>query len=77
MPYTDGYFREVTERVAADYPDVEYNCLIVDDLAHKLVADADAFDVIVLPNLYGDILSDAAAGLIGGLGLAAKLPHTG
>ncbi len=72
LPYSDGYFREVTERVAADYPDVEYNCLIVDDLAHKLVIDSDAFDVIVLPNLYGDILSDAAAGLIGGLGLAAS-----
>ncbi|MFP8882076.1 MAG: isocitrate/isopropylmalate family dehydrogenase [Myxococcota bacterium] len=72
LPYSDGYFRDVTERVAADYPDVEYNCLIVDDLAHKLVIAPDAFDVIVLPNLYGDILSDAAAGLIGGLGLAAS-----
>jgi len=72
LPYSDGYFREVTGRVAAEYPDVEYNCLIVDDLAHKLVADPGAFDVIVLPNLYGDILSDAAAGLIGGLGLAAS-----
>jgi 3-isopropylmalate dehydrogenase len=72
LPYTDGYFREVTARVAAEYPDIEYHCLIVDDLAHKLVADAEAFDVIVLPNLYGDILSDAAAGLIGGLGLAAS-----
>ncbi len=72
LPYSDGLFREVTERVAADYPDIEYNCLIVDDLAHKLVADSAAFDVIVLPNLYGDILSDAAAGLIGGLGLAGS-----
>jgi isocitrate/isopropylmalate dehydrogenase len=72
LPQSDGFFREVTERVAADYPDIDCNSLIVDDLAHKLVANPAEFDVIVLPNLYGDILSDAAAGLIGGLGLAAS-----
>jgi isocitrate/isopropylmalate dehydrogenase len=72
LPQTDGLFRDVTERVAEQYADVDYQSLIVDDLAHKLVASPGAFDVILLPNLYGDILSDAAGGLIGGLGLAAS-----
>ncbi len=70
LSQTDGLFRDVTERVAADYPDVAFDTLIVDDFAHKLVKHSKAFDVIVIPNLYGDILSDAAAGLVGGLGVA-------
>src|SRR5262249_48032016 len=56
--------------VAARYPDVMFETFIVDDFARRLVADPQALDVVVLPNLYGDICSDAAAGLVGGLGLA-------
>ena len=69
LPQSDGLFREVGQRVALEYPDVEFETLIVDDLAHRMVVRPQAFDVIVLPNLYGDILSDLAAGIIGGLGL--------
>jgi isocitrate/isopropylmalate dehydrogenase len=70
LPQTDGLFRRVTESVAKEFPSLEFESFIVDDLAHRLVRDPGHFDVIVLPNLYGDILSDAAAGLAGGLGLA-------
>ena len=70
LPQTDGLFAAVGAEVARDYPELDYEQFIVDDMAHRLVAQADAFDVIVMPNLYGDILSDAAAGLAGGLGLA-------
>jgi isocitrate/isopropylmalate dehydrogenase len=69
LPQTDGLFAEVGERVAAYYPNIAHETYIVDDLAHRLVARPKSFDVIVLPNLYGDILSDAAAALAGGLGL--------
>ncbi len=67
---TDGLFRDVATRVAREYPDVRFEVRIVDDLAHRLVAHARDLDVVLLPNLYGDILSDAAAALVGGLGLA-------
>jgi len=67
---TDGLFRDVASRVAREYPDVPFEVRIVDDLAHRLVAHAHELDVVLLPNLYGDILSDAAAALVGGLGLA-------
>jgi len=70
LPQSDGLFRELVARVAADYPDISYESLIVDDLAHRLVGHAHDFDVVLLPNLYGDVLSDAAAALAGGLGLA-------
>jgi isocitrate/isopropylmalate dehydrogenase len=60
----------VATRVARDYPDVTFEVRIIDDLAHRLVAHAHELDVVLLPNLYGDILSDAAAALVGGLGLA-------
>jgi isocitrate/isopropylmalate dehydrogenase len=70
LPRSDGLFRERTERLAPEYPDVEFQSYIVDDLAHRLVARPHELDVVLLPNLYGDILSDAAAGLVGGLGLA-------
>jgi len=69
---SDGLFRQRVERVAGDYPDIELQTFIVDDLARRLVAEPHSLDVVVLPNLYGDILSDAAAGLVGGLGLAAS-----
>jgi isocitrate/isopropylmalate dehydrogenase len=70
LPRSDGLFRSVAERVAGEYPEIEFRSLIIDDLAHQLVATPEDFDVVVLPNLYGDVLSDAAAGLVGGLGLA-------
>ncbi len=70
LPRTDGLFLEVARRVATEYGDVEFESYIVDDFARRLVATPHALDVVVLPNLYGDLLSDAAAGLIGGLGLA-------
>jgi isocitrate/isopropylmalate dehydrogenase len=70
LPQTDGLFRDVGRRVAASYPDIAFETFIVDDFARRLVARPHELDVVVLPNLYGDILSDAAAGLIGGLGLA-------
>jgi len=70
LPQTDGLFARIGEQVATEYPDIISETYIVDDLAHRLVGDPAAFDVIVTPNLYGDILSDAAAALVGGLGLA-------
>jgi isocitrate/isopropylmalate dehydrogenase len=70
LPQTDGLFVEIGRALAAEHPDVDVEVLIVDDLAHRLVVDPHRFDVIVLPNLYGDVLSDLAAGLVGGLGLA-------
>jgi isocitrate/isopropylmalate dehydrogenase len=70
LPATDGLFRDVVARVAATYPDVRFDTCIVDDLARRLVQTPHELDVVVLPNLYGDVLSDLAAGVIGGLGLA-------
>jgi len=72
LPESDGLFREVTRRVALDYPDIEVQSFIVDDFAHRMIAAPHELDVVVTPNLYGDILSDAAAALVGGLGLAAS-----
>ena len=70
LPRTDGLFRDVATRVARDFPDIAFETFIVDDFARRIVAAPHDLDVVVLPNLYGDILSDTAAGLIGGLGLA-------
>lgn len=70
LPQSDGYFLEVTRRVAADYPDIAFEALLADDLAHKMVVRPQSFDVILLPNLYGDLYSDLAGGIVGGLGLA-------
>jgi homoisocitrate dehydrogenase len=67
---TDGLFRECCLRVAADFPDVSYDEMLVDACAMWLVKNPRRFDVIVTTNLFGDILSDEAAGLIGGLGVA-------
>lgn len=72
LPQSDGLFRDVAHALAADYPDVALETFIVDDFACRLVREPKRFDVVVMPNLYGDILSDAAAGLVGGLGLAAS-----
>jgi len=70
LPLSDGLFRTVATEVARQYGDVELETMIVDNLAHQLTRAPQTLDVVLLPNLYGDILSDAAAGLIGGLGLA-------
>lgn len=72
MKFTDGLFLEVAKEVAADYAGrIEFSDVIVDNLAMQLVKAPQNFDVLVLPNLYGDIISDLCAGLIGGLGVAA------
>lgn len=70
MKLTDGLFLEVFYEIAKEYPDIAANDVIVDDLAMKLVRRPDQFEVIVLPNLQGDIISDLCAGLVGGLGFA-------
>lgn len=70
MKLSDGLFLDACRRVAADYPDVTYEESLVDATAMRLVLDPRRFDVLVMENLYGDILSDLTAGLIGGLGLA-------
>ncbi len=69
MRVTDGRFLEVAEEVAARYPDLDHDTAIMDALAMHLVLDPNEYDVIVTPNLAGDVLSDLAAGLVGGLGL--------
>lgn len=68
-----GMFAEECRRVASEYPDVEYEEVIVDTFAMRLVMRPQAYDVIVTTNMFGDILSDEAAGLVGGLGMAPGL----
>ncbi|MGA2368087.1 MAG: isocitrate/isopropylmalate dehydrogenase family protein [Dehalococcoidia bacterium] len=70
MKFTDGLFLSVAREVARDYPEIEYDEVLVDALCMRLVRDPRIFDVLVLPNLYGDIISDLCAGIVGGLGLA-------
>lgn len=70
MKLSDGLFLEVCRRVSRDYPEIEYDEAIVDATAMRLVLDPHEFDVLLMENLYGDILSDLTSGLIGGLGLA-------
>lgn len=70
MKYTDGLWLEVSRNVAKDFPDIEFEDRIVDNMCMQLVQKPELYDVIVLPNLYGDILSDLCAGLVGGLGMA-------
>ena len=70
MKSSDGLFLAVAREVAQEYPDIAFGDLIVDNLCAQLVQRPEAFDVLVLPNLYGDIVSDLTAGLVGGLGLA-------
>ena len=68
--FSDGLFLETARRVAKDYPDIEFEDRIVDNLCMQLVSRPEESDVLVLPNLYGDIVSDLSAGLVGGLGVA-------
>jgi isocitrate dehydrogenase (NAD+) len=67
---TDGLFLECAREVAKKYPEINYNEVLVDNLCMQLVQNPTKYDVLLLPNLYGDIVSDLAAGLIGGLGVA-------
>jgi isocitrate dehydrogenase (NAD+) len=70
MKHTDGLWLRVAEEVATEFPDIAFEDRIVDNMSMQLVQKPELYDVMVMPNLYGDILSDLAAGLIGGLGLA-------
>ena len=67
---SDGLFLECVRKVAAKYPDIKYKEILIDNCCMQLVQNPNSFDVLVLPNLYGDIVSDLCAGLIGGLGIA-------
>lgn len=70
MKMSDGLFLEVAGLVAKDYPSVEFEDRIVDNMCMQLVQKPELYDVLLCPNLYGDILSDLSAGLVGGLGMA-------
>jgi isocitrate dehydrogenase (NAD+) len=70
MKFSDGLFLRTAEEVAKGYSDVEFEDRIIDNLCNQLVSRPEEYDVIVLPNLYGDIVSDLGAGMIGGLGMA-------
>ncbi len=70
MKFSDGLFLSVAQEVAKDYTDIQFEDRIVDNMCMQLVQKPELYDVMVMPNLYGDILSDLSAGLIGGLGVA-------
>jgi isocitrate dehydrogenase (NAD+) len=70
LKFTDGLFLEVSRQVATQYPDIEFDDRIVDNMCMQLVQKPELYDILVLPNLYGDVVSDLAAGLVGGLGVA-------
>ena len=73
MKFSDGLFLSTARRVAEDYPDIEFDDRIVDNMCMQLVQKPEDYDVLVLPNLYGDVLSDLCAGLVGGLGVAGGM----
>jgi isocitrate dehydrogenase len=70
LKLTEGLFKRVFEDVSKDYPDIEAHHMIIDNCAHQMVVRPETFDVIVTTNLHGDIISDLASGLVGGLGIA-------
>ncbi|MGC9360694.1 MAG: isocitrate/isopropylmalate dehydrogenase family protein [Anaerolineae bacterium] len=70
LKLTDGLFLETARAVASEYPDIAFNDRIVDNMCMQLVQRPEEYDVLVLPNLFGDIVSDLASGLVGGLGVA-------
>ncbi|NIA17356.1 MAG: isocitrate/isopropylmalate dehydrogenase family protein [Planctomycetes bacterium] len=70
MKFSDGLWLDVSREVAKEYSDIEFEDRIVDNMCMQLIQKPELYDVIVLPNLYGDILSDLCAGLVGGLGVA-------
>src|SRR5438445_9855553 len=69
MKLADGLFLRCCREVAARHPHIEYKELIVDNAAMQLIMRPETFDILLLPNLYGDIVSDLCAGLVGGLGI--------
>jgi isocitrate dehydrogenase (NAD+) len=69
MKFSDGLFLEAASEVAQGYPDIEFEDVIVDNLCMQLVRNPERYDVLVLPNLYGDIVSELCAGLVGGVGM--------
>jgi Isocitrate/isopropylmalate dehydrogenase len=69
MKLSDGLFLRSIRAVAAEYPGIEYKEMIVDNACMQIVLDPQQFDILLLPNLYGDVMSDLAAGLVGGLGV--------
>lgn len=70
LSLTDGLFRETALAVAQEYPDIAVEEQLVDSMVYRMIREPQRYDVVVAPNLYGDIISDAAAALVGGLGLA-------
>jgi isocitrate dehydrogenase (NAD+) len=70
MKFSDGLFLHTAQDVAKQYDDIEFEDRIIDNLCNQLVSRPEEYDVVVLPNLYGDIVSDLGAGMIGGLGMA-------
>lgn len=70
MKFSDGLFLSVAQEVAKEYPEIEFNDRIVDNMCMQLMQRPEAYDVLVMPNLYGDVLSDLTSGMIGGLGVA-------
>lgn len=70
MKYSDGIFLEEAQKVAKEFPQIEFEDRIIDNMCMQLVQKPELYDVIVAPNLYGDIISDLCAGLVGGLGVA-------
>ncbi len=71
MKHTDGLFLQTAQEIAKEYPHIEFTDCIVDNMCMQLVQKPELYDVLVLPNLYGDIISDLCAGLVGGLGITA------
>ena len=69
---SDELFRRIAEDISAGYPDIKYEQFIIDDFARRMVQSPHDLDVVVMPNLYGDIMSDAAAGTFGGLGARSE-----
>lgn len=70
MKFSDGLFLKTAQDVAKSYPDIEFEDRIVDNMCMQLIQKPDLYDVLVMPNLYGDIVSDLVAGMVGGLGVA-------
>jgi isocitrate dehydrogenase (NAD+) len=70
MKFSDGLFLRVSQEVAKDYPQIDFNDRIVDNMCMQLMQRPEDYDVLVMPNLYGDVLSDLTAGMVGGLGVA-------
>ncbi|MBX3069610.1 MAG: isocitrate/isopropylmalate dehydrogenase family protein [Thermomicrobiales bacterium] len=70
MKFTDGLFLRIAQEIAAEYPDIESNDRIIDNMCMQLMQKPEEYDVLVMANLYGDIVSDLVAGMVGGLGVA-------